>query len=285
MYGWPDVGGNTVATIALVPDMSKNKVAEVRGLQVKHVSEQRLATYLDATYMDQDKALELYAWGRQLSAAFFHDISVLEVSLRNALDHALTTRYGENWFRLSATLFDQRSYRQISEAWDRLPSKFHTHALTDGKIRGRLLASCMFGTWVSILDAGGTTGLEGPCDRANHDEIWTREALINAFPGANKEAGSAARTKLDRAWVHEQVREVHILRNRIAHHESLVAGYPIPGTNDEDTKPIRRTAQEGSDACMRLARMIDKDLENFLNSSTKVEEILRSDPRTGWGFA
>lgn len=71
MYGWPDVGGNTVATIALVPDMSKNKVAEVRGLQVKHVSEQRLATYLDATYMDQDKALELYAWGRQLSAAFF----------------------------------------------------------------------------------------------------------------------------------------------------------------------------------------------------------------------
>lgn len=283
VYGWPHVGGNTTTNLAAVPDLSKTEVA-VPGLHTNHVSKQRLATYLAATHNDEPKALALYAWGRRLSAAFFHDISVLEVALRNSLDSTLADTYGDNWFRLSSALFDQRSYRQIAEAWDRLPAKFHSYQMAEGKIRGRLLASCMFGTWVAMLDVGGTTGLEGPCGRASHDEVWTRDVLIRAFPGANKEAGTADRTKLDRAWVHEQVREVHVLRNRIAHHESLINGYPIPGTNDETSTPVRRSAQDGHAACIRLARMIDRDLALFLDSSSTVADTLAQDPRIGWGF-
>ncbi len=257
--------------------------ASASGLQTKHVSSQRLATYLRATFDDEQKALDLYVWGRKLSAAYFHDISVLEVALRNSLDAALAKKYGDNWFRLSSSLFDARSYRQITDGWDRLPAKFRGTQATDGKIRGRLIASCMFGTWVAMLDVGGATGVDGPCNRAEHDAVWTREVLLDALPGANKEAGEE-RQRLDRAWVHEQMREVHILRNRIAHHESLVNGYPIPGTNDASSTPVRRTATAGYSFCMRLARMLDRDLAQFLQTTSQVPAVLSQDPRISWGL-
>jgi len=252
-------------------------------LPLQHVSKQRLEPYLDATFNDELKALQLYAWGRKLSAAMFHDISVLEVALRNALDRVLVGAYGEDWFRLSAVLFDSRTYEQLTRAWEGLPAKFFATQKGDGKIRGRLIASCMFGTWKAMLDAGGSTGIDGPCARVDHDDVWTRERLVAAFPGAVQGA-RAERAHFDRAWVHTQIREVHVLRNRVAHHESLVKGYPIPGTGSTDEPPERRTAQQGADACMRLAQMIDRDLAAFLKDTSEVDQLLTDDPRRGWGF-
>jgi hypothetical protein len=64
------------------------------GLLKTHISEQRLLPYMEATFSDEGKAVELYIWDRQLATAFFHDLSVLEVALRNAVDRALTKLYG-----------------------------------------------------------------------------------------------------------------------------------------------------------------------------------------------
>lgn len=77
---------------------------------------------------------------------------------------------------------DQRTYSQIADAWERLPARFRDATLGDGKIRGRLLASCMFGTWVSALDAGGKTGADGPCAWSNHDFVWTAARCCWPFP-------------------------------------------------------------------------------------------------------
>jgi hypothetical protein len=111
----------------------------------------------------------------------------------------------------------------------------------------------------------------------------TRELLLSAFPAARKIAGGE-REQLTRHWVHQQVREVHILRNRVAHHESLINGYPVPGTGGEDSHPVRRTPRDGADACVRLAKMIDEDLAQFIADNSEVDRVLDVDPRPGRGF-
>ncbi|MCF8607614.1 hypothetical protein L5I01_30085 [Gordonia sp. HY442] len=247
----------------------------------RHVSDQRLKPYMDATYDDEEKAMILYVWGRKLSASIFHDVSILEVALHNALDRALVGQYGKEWFRLR--LFDKRAFDQIVTAWESLPAPFRDAKPGDGKIRGRLLAGCMFGTWSALLDAGGASGLPAPCAKVDHDLVWDRSTLLVAFPGARKLAGSE-RARLDRDWVHRQVKEVHVLRDRIAHHESLVNGYPIPGTGQQNRPPERRTLEDGITACTRLAEMLDQDLAGFLAEASDTRALYDADPRHSWGF-
>lgn len=54
------------------------------------LSRPRFAVYLTAAGNDRDRALELYEWNAELSAAFVHDLAHVEVGLRNAYDHAMT---------------------------------------------------------------------------------------------------------------------------------------------------------------------------------------------------
>lgn len=53
----------------------------------------RFAVYLAATGADRDRALVLYEWNAQLSAALLHDLAHVEVGLRNAYDVALSARW------------------------------------------------------------------------------------------------------------------------------------------------------------------------------------------------
>lgn len=49
----------------------------------------RFSTYLEAGGGSRKRALDLYEWNAKLSAAFLHDLSHLEVGLRNACDRQL----------------------------------------------------------------------------------------------------------------------------------------------------------------------------------------------------
>lgn len=44
-----------------------------------------------------DKALELYAWNAQVSAAFLHPLHICEVVVRNGVANAIEAVYGPNW--------------------------------------------------------------------------------------------------------------------------------------------------------------------------------------------
>ncbi len=275
MYGWPDAGGNTASILApvSVPAFTpQQRTATIRA----QVTDQRLAPYLAEAFDDYDMAVGLYLWDRRLSSALFHDIAVIEVALRNAVDRALTDDYGPQWF--TRRLFDDRTYTQIADAWARLPARHRALHADDRRTRGRLLASCMFGTWTSALDAGGVTGLPQPAHTIDHDIIWTRPALLRAFPGAAAIAGTQ-RAQLTRTWVHDHVRDVGLLRNRIAHHESLINGYPVPGTGSTTTPPTRHTIDHGLTACQTLAKMIDRDLATLIAQESTVTTVLAADPR------
>jgi hypothetical protein len=54
------------------------------------LSAPRFEVYLAAASGDRARALALYEWNAQLSAALLHDLAHLEVGLRNAYDVALS---------------------------------------------------------------------------------------------------------------------------------------------------------------------------------------------------
>lgn len=61
---------------------------------IKAISADRLALYQNAAGGDQDRAVALYSWDRDMAVAMFSDIAIVEVALRNALNDALVSMYG-----------------------------------------------------------------------------------------------------------------------------------------------------------------------------------------------
>ena len=240
---------------------------------VDHIASQRLTPYLSHAHGDPNRAMELYLLDRKLSAAVFFEIGIVEVALRNAIDRALVGKYGPDWPGNMALPVDRRTTENICEAWAQLPGSFTRERCTSGTMSGRLLAANMFRTWSNLPDEGTTTGLAAPRDRADHDLIWDRPTLLAAFPGSSLEAGGQG-VQLTRKWVFDVVKEVHVLRNRIAHHEALINGYPMPGMKDPSGHPVRRSIEEGVAACRTLARIIDHHLEEFLTNDSTAEKAL-----------
>lgn len=227
------------------------------------ISEKRFEPYLHCTWECKERAVELYLLDRQLSASMFQDISYIEVALRNAINRYLSETYGDSWY--SQTIgFDKRVRENISESWESLPSRFTSANVDRGaSLGGRLVAASMFRTWTNMLDKGGSTGLDAPFDWADHDEIWTSDALKKVFPGANALAKQQDKNYetygLKRAWVYQKVFPVRQIRNRIAHHESLSPkGVAITGAE------TRLTPEQCYEQCIDLAQMLDRDLAEFL---------------------
>ena len=60
---------------------------------MRHLSEERLSTYLAASGGDFERAIALYAWNSEVTGAFWEHLGHLEVTLRNALDARLADRH------------------------------------------------------------------------------------------------------------------------------------------------------------------------------------------------
>lgn len=128
----------------------------------------------------------------------------------------------------------------------------------------------MFGFWRNLLETGGPVG-DGPRQRtANYEDLW-RAQLRSAFPGGRAVAG-VQNVQFTRRWTLGVVKEVHALRNRAAHHEPLVNGYPIPGESR------RLTGGDGHAASLRLAGLLDRDLATWLTANSHMARTLPLQP-------
>lgn len=246
------------------------RLARLEQALDKAVSSDRMGTYLAAAAGDPARARALYVWDRDVSAALLADIAILEVAVRNAMHAALAAGWSERWYENAALWLDDRSMRQLENAWKDLPSdvKRNRH---DVLLPGRLVARCMFGFWTNLLDAGSFVGREPRRTATDYEALW-RSHLSKAFLGGRAQA-RASGARYTRSWAHEQLRLVNVVRNRAAHHEPFVNGCPVPGQASR-----RLTAQEAHDACLVLARMLDRDLAAWLSGSTRVPSVLAARP-------
>jgi hypothetical protein len=154
------------------------------------ITRERLTRYLGATKQDMPKALALYEYNVQLSEVLYGLLHGLEVMVRNAAHHALTANYG------TAAWYD---VAPLSLYWQDQLSKAKAKPGAAGK-PGKVIAELTFGFWVDLFS------------KPNHNRLWMGRNLRAAFPN----------TTLHRDIIHERLKAIHLLRNRLSHHEPIL---------------------------------------------------------------
>jgi hypothetical protein len=154
------------------------------------VTRERLTRYLGATKQDISRALELYEYNVQLSEVLYGLLHGLEVTIRNAEHHALTDSYG------TPACYD---LAPLSPYWQDQLAKSKAKPGAGGK-PGKVVAELTFGFWIDLIS------------KPNHNVLWIGRRLRTAFP----------HTKLDQPAIHQRLKTVQLLRNRISHHEPIL---------------------------------------------------------------
>jgi hypothetical protein len=166
----------------------------------------RFNTFLVARNNDILRALQLYHWNAQISAAFLYPLHVFEICIRNAVANAAESFYQTpDWpwstaFETSLPTTGSVRYfsprRELMNTRDWLPRPQQT--------TGKIIAELKFAFWVSMY-----TG--------RHDgRLWTTY-LRREYP--NIPPNMIIATARDK--IHKTADSVRDLRNRIAHHEPI----------------------------------------------------------------
>ena len=156
------------------------------------LSSDRFETYRNWACRDDTLAIRLYSFNVKLSAALYGPLHMLEVALRNVADRQLTTAHGANW--PDAAVILKSGYQQGCVV------KARTALRRDGKgaTHSQLVAELNFGFWSSL--AG----------RESH-HLWSTLRPIFQEKG------------IQRSAIAQQLRDLRLLRNRIAHYEPVLA--------------------------------------------------------------
>lgn len=159
---------------------------------VHALSADRFDTYLKWAGADQTLAERLYTYNVQLSAALYGPLHMLEVVLRNMADARLAAQHGAAWIDDPAILVTNYQTGAIAKARQTLQK--------DGKAatRPQIVAELNFGFWASLF---------GP--KSHH--LW--QSLRPIFQAKGVQRGVIAR----------DLRDLRILRNRVAHYEPIIA--------------------------------------------------------------
>lgn len=166
------------------------------------ISPGRFEPYLRAAGDDVDTGCEVYEWSASLTSVSFQAIHYVEVLTRNAIDTQMRAylredRAGIPWFLLPVTK-DKSLQDRIDRDIDRVRQRLRNENARK-EIRGQIIAGLSFGFWAHLL---------GP----KHDQLW-RDALHKAFPNSSGR----------RADVASAMFTLNKFRNRLAHHDSLLA--------------------------------------------------------------
>lgn len=166
----------------------------------------RLATYLTAAGGDRPLALEFYEWNTAVSATVLHDLAHLEVAVRNAYDAAWiagTSTRTEHWTGEPGRYFPpvaRRARNGVVVDANRTPRDQIASAVRAagrGAPAGKVVAELSF-FWRYLPIS------------ARERDLWL-PYLRHAFV-----AGTSRKT------IDVPMARLHLLRNRVAHHEPLL---------------------------------------------------------------
>ena len=170
------------------------------------ISAPRFATYLQATHNDRARALALYEWNLDPSAAFIVPLQICEVAVRNAVAEAIEQVHGATWPWSNGFL---RSLPRSKRPFDYDPAADLRSVATRQPTTGKVIAELKFAFWEKIFTAG------------QDGRIWNAN-FASTFPGAPADLAVAVM----RAKAYNDLRTIRTLRNRIAHHEPIFARNP-----------------------------------------------------------
>jgi hypothetical protein len=177
------------------------------------LSEPRLYRYLDAARGDTRRCMDLYAWNSLLASSLLRDLAHLEVLIRNKFNNAIVGRQHKQLHWLldpqsvvrAEKLRKHRGSARRGETIDQNAvsrqkiEKAIKDAGGDSAPPGQVVAQLTFGFWLSLVR------------RSREHEIWT-PYIVHAF-----------QPRQERPVVEARMHELNDVRNRVAHHEHLLA--------------------------------------------------------------
>lgn len=179
------------------------------------ITTERLTRYLRATGDDLPLALTLYEYNVQLSEVLYGLLHGLEVAVRNAEHHALTASFGTpTWYEHAMLPLTPYWVDKVTEA-----KRNRTRISPTGKVipptAGMVVAELTFGFWVDLLKNG------------NHRSLWVERKLNAAFPHARRH----------RSDIHDRLKAIQLLRNRISHQEPVLTSENVLYTGHRTISP------------------------------------------------
>ena len=164
----------------------------------RSLSISRLSTYRNAvrSILGEDcleTAIELYEWNALLSSTFLVPLHIYEVTLRNAINEALTLRYGVDW--PIETVFQNSLPRLQKNDLLALVSNYQNP--------NRILPELKLFWFENMLKS------------SQNVRIWN-PYIKTVFPNANEATPDIIRQQLK-----DDCRVIRKIRNRIAHHEPI----------------------------------------------------------------
>lgn len=176
--------------------LSAQQVYDLEGI----LSSPRFATYLRETGGDRIRAMQLYCWNTDISAAFYIMLQFCELAVRNGALEAIEHEFGANWHLnrgFYRTLRRTRGYdpnRDLQDCARRLPTA------------GQVVAELKFAFWQHLFVRGQDA------------RLWMPH-FQGCFPGVDP----ALTIPQARAAMFDDIRQIRGFRNRIAHHEPIFA--------------------------------------------------------------
>lgn len=159
------------------------------------LSVERLAPYSGKSEIE---ALTLYAWNIALSEALYPSLQNLEIAMRNRIDAAINSSYGDPWwFQDTAIIVEFSERNEVENAETRLQKR--GQSVTPSAIVSELT----FGFWSRLLSS-------------SYDVvIWRRPTILEAaFPYLP--------TPRRRDELFTRFEEIRKLRNHVFHHEAIM---------------------------------------------------------------
>lgn len=160
---------------------------------VATLSTDRFDRYLNEATGDRWLAVKLYEWNASLSESLYGVLQGLEVALRNSFHRTLSAAFNRNdWYDIQNLLAVEQQ-ESIRKAKARI--------VNDGKTvcPARVVAELTFGFWVSLT---------GP---TYAQTLWDQHLYKSLTPNLSRKAA------------HRRLEKIRKLRNRVAHHESILA--------------------------------------------------------------
>lgn len=186
-----------VTTRSMSYSFTANQIKDLEAV----LSPQRFGTYLHETSGDRHRAMELYCWNTDISAAFYVMLQYFELAVRNGAVEAIEAVFGPNWHwnkGFKHTLPKHKGRRSYQPADDL------TNCANKHQTAGKVVADLKFVFWQNVF----VQGQDG--------RIWNKH-FATAFPGYDK----TLTIPQARDRVHTTIDGIRRFRNRIAHHEPI----------------------------------------------------------------
>ena len=160
------------------------------------LSLERFGRYLAWAGGDRGRAIELYTLNTQVSEALYTPLQMLEVALRNRIHAVMSEARHEGWFHDRGLLLGEWQPFQLTKAVEDIEKE------KKDATPGRIVAALTFSFWTSMFGK-------------DYETMW--QTTLNRIGRRPDGKG------LKRKDFSGPLTPIRALRNRIAHHEPVIA--------------------------------------------------------------